>query len=117
MAAGKQPKGKKRWFTVLAPALFGSRELVEIPAYMPEELQKRFVGEVKLSYRLFTRDSTGKELYRLNALFRMIPYAKGQKIIYRGDEVRILSVMQNGLRVQNIKTGRKFVVKFRDLVI
>ena len=43
MAAGKQLKGKKKWFTVVAPQLFNSKEIADIPAYSAEELQHRFV--------------------------------------------------------------------------
>ncbi|MBI2041130.1 MAG: hypothetical protein HYT16_03425 [DPANN group archaeon] len=38
MAAGKVRVGKKKWFTVLAPEVFGKNELVEITAYEPNEL-------------------------------------------------------------------------------
>ncbi len=41
MAAGKVRVGKKKWFTVLAPEVFGKNELVEITAYEPEEIKGR----------------------------------------------------------------------------
>src|SRR3989344_2655780 len=41
MAAGKIRIGKKKWFTVVAPEIFGKNELVEITAYEPNELLNR----------------------------------------------------------------------------
>ncbi len=38
MAAGKIRAGKKKWFTVVAPEVFGKNELVEITAYEPNEI-------------------------------------------------------------------------------
>ncbi len=41
MAAGKIRVGKKKWFTVVAPEVFGKNELVEITAYEPNEIVNR----------------------------------------------------------------------------
>jgi|SRR3989344_1313216 len=43
MATQKIIKGKKKWFTVVAPEIFKSKELVDITAYNPEELKGRLV--------------------------------------------------------------------------
>jgi len=73
MAAGKQPRGKKKWFTVVAPALFNSRELADITAYSPEELQGR---SVEVSGQMLTglpKDGNRKYLLK-------IVEAKGEKV-------------------------------------
>ncbi|MEM2874171.1 MAG: hypothetical protein QW063_01870 [Candidatus Nanoarchaeia archaeon] len=73
MAAGKQAKGKKKWFTVLAPVLFGSKELAEIPAYESAELQKRFVEVTGQMLTGLPKDINRKYLLRITEI-------KGDKV-------------------------------------
>ena len=65
MAAGKQLKGKKKWFGVLAPALFNSREIADVPAYSPEELHGRWVEVTGQMLTGISKDNNKKYLLKI----------------------------------------------------
>jgi small subunit ribosomal protein S3Ae len=53
-------KQKKKWFTVLAPEVFGSRELADLPAFAAEDLKKRVVEVTGQMLTNVGRDSNRK---------------------------------------------------------
>ena len=60
----KEKKMKKRWFSVLAPAIFNQKELPEITAFEPEELVGR---KIEISLKEFTaspKDSYKKIVFK-----------------------------------------------------
>jgi NMD protein affecting ribosome stability and mRNA decay len=55
-----------------------------------KKLKETFPGTIKKSSKLFTVSRiTGKEVHRVNMLFRGMPFRIGQKFNYLGEEVRI----------------------------
>ncbi len=73
MAIGKL-RGKKKWFTVLAPEIFKSKEVVDITAYEPQELVGR---PVELNYSQLTERP--KDQYK--KLILKITDTRGEKAI------------------------------------
>ena len=80
-----------------------------------KKLKGNFNGELKTSVKLFTRNRiTGKEVYRVNVLFRQHNIKKGDIIPYKGEEVQIIGVGKKIL-AKNTKTGKKLTLNFKDL--
>ena len=79
-----------------------------------KKLKESFGGELKISSKLHTRSRTGKDLYRINALFRPVPFKRGDIVVVRGDEVKLLAV---GRRIfaRDLKTGKRIRVRSSDL--
>jgi len=79
-----------------------------------KKLRDNFGGELKISSKLHTRSKEGKDLYRINALFRPLRYKRGDIISVRGDEVKLLHV---GRRVfaRDLKSGKKVAIRSADL--
>ena len=79
-----------------------------------KKLKESFGGELKLSSKLHTKSKTGKDLYRVNALYRPLKYKRGDLVSVRGDEVKILQV---GRRIfaRDLKTGKKIRIRIEDL--
>jgi len=79
------------------------------------KLQQRFGGQIKVSTKLHTRHrQTGKELYRVNLLFRIPKFKKGDIIEYKGDKIKIIS-MHKKVFAKDVKTGKKLNLNFKDL--
>jgi len=80
-----------------------------------KKLRESFGGELKVSSKLHTRNRQGQDLYRVNALFRLSKYKKGDVIRTRsGEQVRLIQV---GKKIfgKSIKTGKKITIKSSDL--
>jgi len=78
-------------------------------------LQQRFGGQITVSTKLHTRHrQTSKELYRVNVLFRMPKFKKGDIIEYKGDKIKIIS-MHKKVFAKDVKTGKKLNLNFKDL--
>lgn len=73
MVVEKKIKGKKKWFTVIAPQLFNSKEIADIPAYNIDELQGRFVEVAGQMLTGLPKDASRKYLLQ-------ITNAKGDKV-------------------------------------
>ena len=70
-------------------------------------LKKSFEGEYKSSRKIFTRKrQTSKQVYRVNILFRLPNFRKGQTLIIEDEPVKILKIGTK-VTVQNQKTGKK----------
>jgi len=72
-----------------------------------KKLKKEFTGKLKESENLFSRDAqTGKNIYRLNVLFRQLNIKRGDIITYRGEKVKITEI-RDKIQAKNIKTGKR----------
>ena len=79
-----------------------------------KKLKDSFGGELKISAKLHTTNRQGKELYRVNALFRLSKYKKGDIVSVRGDELRLISIGKK-IFAKNIKTGKKVTIRNKEL--
>ena len=79
------------------------------------KLQNHFGGQLTVSTKLHTRSRvTSKDLYRVNVLFRIPKFKKGDVIEYKGDKIKILNI-QKKVFAKDIKTGKKLNISFKDL--
>ena len=79
-----------------------------------KKLKESFGGELKISSKLHTRSKTGKDLFRVNALYRPSQYKRGDIVLIRGDEVKLLQV-GNRIFARDLKTGKKIKIRREDL--
>ena len=79
-----------------------------------KKLKESFGGELKVSSKLHTRSKSGKDLFRVNALYRPFKYKRGDIVLIRGDEVKLLQV---GSRIfaRDLKTGKRIKIRNSDL--
>ena len=99
----KQPNGLDLYIT--------SQKFIRI---LGKKLKESFGGELKVSAKLHTTNRQGKELYRVNVLFRLSKYKKGDIVSVRGDELRLISIGKK-IFAKNIKTGKKVTVRNKEL--
>jgi len=79
------------------------------------KLQKHFGGQLIVSRKLHTKSRiTSRDLYRVNMLFRMTSFKKGDIIDYKGDKIKIISVHKK-VFAKDIKTGKKLNISFKDM--
>jgi nonsense-mediated mRNA decay protein 3 len=79
------------------------------------KLQNQFGGQLIISTKLHTKHRlTSRELYRVNVLFRLPNFKKGDVITYRGDKIKIITMHKNIL-AKDMKTGKKRRLSFKDL--
>lgn len=79
-------------------------------------LQKKFGGQLVISKRLHTQNKlTSKQVYRVNALFRMPNFRIGDIIKYRGDKVKVMSIKEK-VSIKDIRTGRTKNVDFKQMI-
>ncbi len=79
------------------------------------KLQNRFGGQLIVSTKLHTRNKvTSRDVYRVNMLFRLPKFKKGDVIEYKGDKIKIISIHKKVL-AKDIKTGKKLNISFKDL--
>ena len=79
-----------------------------------KKLRESFGGFLKTSSRLHTRSRTGKDLYRVNVLFRISQYKAGSVVNIRGDNYKIIR-MGYKIFAKEVKTGRKKTLRVEDL--
>ena len=79
-----------------------------------KKLKDSFGGELKTSSKLHTRSKSGKDLFRINVLYRPSKYKRGDVVLVRGDNVMLLQV---GRRIfaRDLNTGKKIKVRSSDL--
>jgi len=81
-----------------------------------KKLKDSFGGELKISSKLHTRNRQGKELYRVNAMFRLSSLKAGNKIYTRsGNYIKVLRIGKK-VFARDLRTGRKIVVRSNDLI-
>ena len=79
------------------------------------KLQKQFAGQLIISKKLHTVSRmTSKELYRVNALFRVPKFKKGDIIDYKGEKIKIIA-MHKKVFAKDIKTGKKLNLSYKDI--
>jgi len=79
------------------------------------KLQNEFGGQLTVSTKLHTRSRmSGKELYRVNMLFRLPKFKKGEIIDYKGEKIKIISIHKK-VHAKEVKTGKKLNINFKDL--
>ena len=79
------------------------------------KLQSHFGGHLMVSKKLHTRSKeTSRDLYRVNMLFRIPTFKKGDIIDYKGDKIKIVA-MHKKVFAKDIKTGKKLNISFKDL--
>lgn len=112
-------RGKKKWFTVLAPEIFKSKELVDITAYEPNELRGR---PVEINFMQLT--GLPKDMQR--KLVLKITDTRGEKVLTEPWKYYLIEsfIQRSGRRykekfvsVLNVKTkdDRKVTVKWMAL--
>lgn len=79
-----------------------------------KRLKESFGGELKITSKLHTRSKSGKDLFRVTALYRPLKYKRGDIVNVRGDDVKLL---QCGRRIfaLDIKTGKRIKIRREDL--
>ena len=97
------PNGKDLYIT--------SQKFISI---LGKRLKESFGGQLTTSSKLHTRSKSGRDLYRVNVLFRPAKYKRGDVVTVRGDKVRMLQV---GRRIfaLDLKTGKKIRIRSEDL--
>lgn len=97
------PNGKDLYIT--------SQKFIRI---LGKKLKESFGGQLTISAKLHTRSKSGKDLYRVNVLYRPAKYKRGDIIIVRGDLVKLMHV---GKRIfaLDLKTGKKIKLRSEDL--
>jgi len=101
----KHPKGLDLYIT--------SQKFIRI---LGKKLKESFGGEIKISSKLHTKNRQGKDLYRVNVLFRLSKYKKGDIVLVRGDKIRLISIGKK-IFARNLKNGKKVTIRRRDLVV
>ncbi|MFC1768251.1 NMD3-related protein [Nanoarchaeota archaeon] len=85
-----------------------------LKAFGPK-LQRRFGGEVITSAKIHTRDRmSGKELYRVNLLFRIPFFKVGDIIEIKGNLYKVSQIGKN-VSAKDLDTGKKSTFRYRDL--
>ena len=79
-----------------------------------KKLKESFGGQLKISAKLHTRNKQGKDLYRVNVLFRLSKYKKGDIVAIRGDKVRLISIGKK-IFARDLSTGKKVTIRINDL--
>ena len=79
-----------------------------------KKLKESFGGELKTSAKLHTKSKQGKDLYRVNVLFKPSMYKKGNVISVRGDSVKLIRIGKK-IFARNLKTGKKMTIRSADL--
>ena len=80
------------------------------------KLQERFPGQPEVSSSLHTRNrQTSRDVYRVNVLFRMPSFRKGDIITYKGDRIQIMGMSKKVL-AKDIKTGKKLTLSYKNII-
>ena len=83
---------------------------------MGKMLKQRFPGILTISRKLFTVSKiTGKRVYRVTVLFRVLPFKRGDVLEVRGETVEIIT-LDKKILVKNLKTGKKEVYLVEELL-
>ncbi|MBI4452207.1 hypothetical protein HY637_02150 [Candidatus Woesearchaeota archaeon] len=97
------PNGKDLYIT--------SQKFITI---LGKKLKESFGGQITTSSKLHTRSKTGRDLYRVNVLYRPAKYKRGDIVAVRGDKVKLLQVGRRIFALE-LKTGKKIRVRSEDL--
>ncbi len=77
-------------------------------------LNKAFGGIIRINKKLYSVNHlTSKKVYRTSILFRAFPFSPGDVIKY-GRQIFLVKGFGKGVKVINLKTGKKDEIKFSD---
>lgn len=76
-------------------------------------LREKFGGEYQVTAKVHTRIKD-REVYRLTILFRGLSFKKGDNVIYRGEEYKVI-ILGKDFILQNVLTGEKVHLKYKDM--
>lgn len=79
-----------------------------------KKLKESFGGEMKISSKLHTKSRQGKDLYRVNVLFKLSKFRKGDVVSVRGDKVKLIRIGKK-IFARNLKSGKKVTIRRSDL--
>jgi len=80
-----------------------------------KHLKERFEGELKMTRTLHTiSKSTGKRLFRVTVMFRLLKYKKGDVLDIAGEEWQVVKV-DKVAHVKNMKSGEKRTYKVHEI--
>ena len=78
-----------------------------------KRLQDHFGGELLVTATLHTKKD-GKDLFRVTILFRPLHFKKGDIVEYQDEKYEVKSVTKD-IFLQNIKTGKKLHLKYKEM--
>tara|TARA_Y100000310_G_C20624122_1_gene784927 strand:- start:812 stop:1264 length:453 start_codon:yes stop_codon:yes gene_type:complete len=79
-----------------------------------KKLQKIFGGELVETATLHTQKKD-KKLYRVTVLFREAGFKKSDLVEYQGDSYNVKTMGGKDILLQEVKTGKKVHVKYKDM--
>lgn len=79
-----------------------------------KKLKDNFGGELKISSKLHTKSREGKELHRVNVLFRLSRHRQGDIVSVRGEQLKITR-MGKKIFAKELKTGKKRAIRVQEL--
>ncbi len=79
-----------------------------------KKIKQTFPGVIKVNAKLFTRSRTGKDLYRVNVLFKFVDIKKGKVIKLKGEEYEVIGWDRKVL-LKNTRSGKKLQVSFEAI--
>ncbi|MBD3310692.1 hypothetical protein GF351_05745 [Candidatus Woesearchaeota archaeon] len=80
-----------------------------------KKLQQSFGGDLKISRKLYSRHrQTGKNIYRVNVMFRLSPVRKGDVVEINGDRYEVLSAGKK-VFAKDLDSGKKKEFSYDDL--
>jgi nonsense-mediated mRNA decay protein 3 len=78
-------------------------------------LKDNFPGELNITAKLHTRDhQSSKNLYRLTVLFRQYNINKGEIIVIKGEEHKIIGI-KDKIILKNLESNKKKVIGFNEI--
>ncbi len=78
-------------------------------------MYEQFGGELKESAKLFTRNRiTGKNVYRVNILYRVPDIMKGDIVKIDGKTVEVQSLRKDMLRGIDIEQGKRVSIRVKN---
>jgi len=79
------------------------------------KLQNNYPGQLTVSTKIHTKNQlTSRDVYRVNMLFRIPTFKKGDIIDYKGSKIKIMGI-QKKVFAKDIETGKKLNISFKDL--
>jgi len=80
-----------------------------------KKLQDNYPGQLIVSKKIHTKNRlTSRDVYRVNVLFRIPTFKKGDIIEYKGNKIKIMGI-QKKVFAKDVKTGKKLNLSFKDL--
>jgi nonsense-mediated mRNA decay protein 3 len=79
-------------------------------------LHGKFHGELNTTRKLMTQDKmTNKKIYRLNLLFRMPQFKKGDMVMYKGRCIQVKAIWNKKFLGIDMDSGEKINLKYNEI--